>query len=112
MSTELNALEKGSIVIRHLDLSEEMKMDAIKFSEEALQCKMAPKTMSFHIKQEFERKYGPVWHCVVGKNFASYVTHEAEHFIHFLLGDLGIILYKCGESSMRKTGDQVPEDYI
>lgn len=28
------------------------------------------------IKREFDKKYGPTWHCIVGRNFGSYVTHE------------------------------------
>ena len=32
------------------------------------------------------RKYNPTWHCVVGRNFGSYVTHETKHFIYFYLG--------------------------
>jgi hypothetical protein len=26
--------------------------------------------------QEFDKKYNPTWHCIVGRNFGSYVTHE------------------------------------
>jgi uncharacterized membrane protein len=25
-------------------------------------------------------------HCIVGRNFGSYVTHETKHFIYFYLG--------------------------
>ena len=32
------------------------------------------------------RKYNPTWHCVCGRNFGSYVTHETKHFIYFYLG--------------------------
>lgn len=36
------------------------------------------------------RKYNPTWHCVVGRNFGSYVTHETKHFIYFYLGQAGV----------------------
>lgn len=36
------------------------------------------------------RKYNPTWHCVVGRNFGSYVTHETKHFIYFYLGQDGV----------------------
>jgi hypothetical protein len=29
--------------------------------------------------QEFDKKYTPTWHCIVGRNFGSYVTHETKH---------------------------------
>jgi hypothetical protein len=34
---------------------------------------------SIHLLQEFDKKYTPTWHCIVGRNFGSYVTHETKH---------------------------------
>lgn len=48
------------------------------------------------IKKEFDKKYGPTFHCIVGRNFGSYVTHEAKHFIYFYLGQVAILLFKSG----------------
>ena len=73
------------------------------------------KDMAAFIKKEFDKKYSPTWHCIVGRNFGtssalpdccwrgfccwqfrhlltvvafsgSYVTHETKHFIYFYLG--------------------------
>lgn len=52
--------------------------------------------LSADIKKEFDKKYGPTWHCVVGRNFGSYVTHETKHFIYFYLGQVAILLFKSG----------------
>ena len=49
-----------------------------------------------YIKKEFDRKYNPTWHCIVGRNFGSYVTHETKHFIYFYLGQVAILLFKSG----------------
>lgn len=48
------------------------------------------------IKKEFDKKYGPTFHCIVGRNFGSYVTHESRHFIYFYLGQVAILLFKSG----------------
>merc|ERR1712146_607739 len=40
------------------------------------------------IKKEFDKKYNPTWHAIVGRNFGSYVTHETKHFIYFYLGQV------------------------
>mmetsp|Transcript_8532 Transcript_8532/g.17074 ORF Transcript_8532/g.17074 Transcript_8532/m.17074 type:complete len:119 (-) Transcript_8532:1925-2281(-) len=48
------------------------------------------------LKKDFDAKYGPTWHCIVGSNFGSYVTHESRHFIYFYLNKLAILLYKSG----------------
>ena len=34
----------------------------------------------------------PTWHCVCGRNFGSYVTHETKHFIYFYLGQVDHVL--------------------
>ena len=34
------------------------------------------KDIAGYIKKEFDKKYNPTWHCIVGRNFGSYVTHE------------------------------------
>jgi len=44
------------------------------------------KDIAAYIKKEFDKKYTPTWHCIVGRNFGSYVTHETKHFIYFYLG--------------------------
>lgn len=56
---------------------------------------LLPQIAAF-IKKEFDRKYSPTWHCVVGRNFGSYVTHETKHFIYFYLGQVAILLFKSG----------------
>ena len=43
------------------------------------------KDIAAFMKKEFDKKYGPTWHCVVGRNFGSYVTHESGNFIYMYL---------------------------
>lgn len=33
------------------------------------------------------------WHCFVGRNFACYVTYEAQSFTYFYIGQVGICLF-------------------
>ena len=54
------------------------------------------KDVAAHIKKEFDKKYNPTWHVIVGRNFGSYVTHETKHFIYFYLGQVAILLFKSG----------------
>ena len=49
-----------------------------------------------YIRKAFVDKYNGVWHCIVGRNFGSYVTHETKHFIYFYLGQVAILLFKSG----------------
>lgn len=63
-----------------------------------------------YIKKEFDKKYNPTWHVIVGRNFGSYVTHETKHFIYFYLGQCAILLFKSGQTIQAWGG--VEEMYI
>lgn len=52
--------------------------------------------MSQHIKSKFDERYGPNWHCVVGKSFASFVSYESKNYIFFYEGAIAVLLYKIG----------------
>lgn len=104
-------------VIKNADMSEDMQQDAVDCASQALEKYNIEKVNSkvlfcsellllhnhaliqdiaAHIKKEFDKKYNPTWHCVVGRNFGSYVTHETKHFIYFYLGQVAILLFKSG----------------
>lgn len=54
--------------------------------------------MATHLKDELNRKYNGDWHCFVGRNFGSYVTYEAKHYIYFYMGQYGFLLFKTVKS--------------
>ena len=47
------------------------------------------KDIAAYIKKEMDKRFGPTWHCVVGRNFGSYVTHETRHFLYGAWGGGG-----------------------
>ncbi|KAG8281749.1 hypothetical protein J6590_052837 [Homalodisca vitripennis] len=81
-------------VIKNADMSEEMQQDAVDCATQALEKYNIEKDIASYIKKEFDKKYNPTWHCIVGRNFGSYVTHETRHFIYFYLGQTAILLFK------------------
>jgi hypothetical protein len=48
------------------------------------------------IKNEFDQRWSPHWHVVIGRNFGSYVTHETKHFLFFYLDDKAVMMFKAG----------------
>ena len=64
--------------------------------QQALERYEIEKDIAAYIKKEFDKKYQPTWHCVVGRNFGSYVTHETGHFIYFYIGHIAILLFRSG----------------
>ncbi|CAH8448652.1 unnamed protein product [Dicrocoelium dendriticum] len=83
-------------LIKSADMSEEMQQEAADCCGEALDRFTMEKDIAAFIKKEFDRIHGATWHCVVGKQFGSYVTHEKKHFIYFHIDDFAVLLYKSG----------------
>ncbi|XP_078230226.1 dynein light chain 2, cytoplasmic isoform X1 [Callithrix jacchus] len=83
-------------VIKNADMSEDMQQDAVDCATQAMEKYNIEKDIAAYIKKEFDKKYNPTWHCIVGRNFGSYVTHETKHFIYFYLGQVAILLFKSG----------------
>ena len=82
------------------------------------------KDVAGYIKNAFDSRYSPTWHCIVGRNFGggalrrarhgtppltspepslplplppgSYVTHETKSFIYFYTGPTAVLLFKSG----------------
>merc|ERR1712066_971469 len=83
-------------IVKNADMSEDMQQDAIDVATQAVEKHNIEKDIAAYIKKEFDKKYNPTWHCIVGRNFGSYVTHETKHFIYFYLGQVAILLFKSG----------------
>lgn len=52
-----------------------MQGEAIEIAQEAMQKYNIEKDIAQHIKKTFDDRKGPTWHCIVGRNFGSFVTH-------------------------------------
>ncbi|KAJ0780679.1 putative dynein ATPase [Helianthus annuus] len=48
----------------------------------------------YYVWQEFDKVYGPAWHCIVGSNFGSFVTHATGCFLYFSMEKLYILVFK------------------
>ncbi|VDN14482.1 unnamed protein product [Dibothriocephalus latus] len=83
-------------IVKNADMSEEMTHSAINVCRDALSQYTLEKDIAAHIKKAFDKDHGPTWHCIVGRNFGSYVTHESNHFIYFYMGQVAILLFKSG----------------
>ncbi|XP_052206494.1 uncharacterized protein LOC127810923 [Diospyros lotus] len=83
-------------IIKSADMKDDMQKEAVDIAIAAFEKCSVEKDVAEHIKKEFDTKYGPTWHCIVGKNFGSYVTHETNHFVYFYLDSKAVLLFKSG----------------
>ena len=75
--------------------NEEMQKDAMDCAIQALEKYSVEKDIAAYIKEEFDKKYNPTRHCIVGR-FGLSITYETRHFIFFDLGCMAILLFKSG----------------
>lgn len=81
-------------VIKGRDMDDAMIHEVINATKEALNDYTVNKEQAEYIKNLFDKKYGPTWHCIIGKDFGSYVTYQSQHMIQFTMDGYTILLYK------------------
>ncbi|XP_074582413.1 dynein 8 kDa light chain, flagellar outer arm-like [Curcuma longa] len=90
------ATPSPGIVVKRVDMGEKMRGDAIGCARAGFEKHTVAKEVAEYIKKEFDKKHGQTWHCIVGRDFGSYVTHETNHFIYFYVDKVAVLLFKSG----------------
>ncbi|XP_042506310.1 dynein light chain 2, cytoplasmic-like isoform X2 [Macadamia integrifolia] len=57
------------VVIKSADMKEDIQKEAIDCALSAYEKHSVEKDIAEYIKKEFDKKHGPTWHCIVGRNF-------------------------------------------
>ncbi|VDP72130.1 unnamed protein product [Echinostoma caproni] len=83
-------------IVKNADMNEDMQQDAVEIAVDGIERYSVEKDIAAHVKKEMDKRFGPTWHCVCGRHFGSYVTHESKHFIYFYIGQVAIMLFKSG----------------
>ena len=81
-------------VIKAADMTEDLQQDAVDTAIQALEKFTIEKEIAAYIKKEFDKRYSPSWHCIVGRNYGSFVTYEARYYVYYQLGEIAILLFK------------------
>ncbi|XP_019462535.1 PREDICTED: dynein light chain 1, cytoplasmic-like isoform X2 [Lupinus angustifolius] len=91
-----SAVPTKKVIIKSADMLPEMQKEAVDIAVSSFEKYNVEKEVAEHIKKEFDKRHGPTWHCIVGRNFGSYVTHETNHFVYFYLDQKAVLLFKSG----------------
>ena len=73
-------------VIKNADMSEEMQQEAVDVATTALSKYGIEKDVAAHIKKEFDKKYHPTWHCIVGQTHADHSSSTHTSLTHYHTG--------------------------
>lgn len=61
-------------VVKNADMDEPMQKLALERAAQAVERFTVEKDIASYIKKEFDQRYGPTWHCIVGRNFGRWVV--------------------------------------
>ncbi|KAM7526397.1 hypothetical protein LguiA_016299 [Lonicera macranthoides] len=99
---------EGKGIVSETDMTEEMQSQVMELAYQALDLhevsdfqsiahfiKQDPE--SYYVLQKFDEAYGPAWHCVVGKEFGSCITHLCGSFIFFRVEMMEFLVFKDGK---------------
>ncbi|XP_050314781.1 dynein axonemal light chain 4 [Anthonomus grandis grandis] len=84
-------------LIRHSDMSEEMKTETMELVVTACEKFSASNEAAAKmIKEEMDKKLGPSFHVVVGEDFGFEIAYECANLLYmFFGGNLAIVIWKC-----------------
>nr|KJB38569.1 hypothetical protein B456_006G261500 [Gossypium raimondii] len=64
LSPESTTSPPKKVIIKSADMKEEQQKEA------AFEKNNVEKYVAERIKKEFDKRHGPTWHCIIGRNFA------------------------------------------
>ena len=75
-------------------MPEAMQRRVLSLARQAVASSTVMREIAGHVKRGMDGEYGQTWHCIVGRSFGSYVTHQNQTFIFFYVGELAFLLFK------------------
>eukprot|EP01065_Artemidia_motanka_P008396 TRINITY_DN1421_c2_g1_i1.p1 TRINITY_DN1421_c2_g1~~TRINITY_DN1421_c2_g1_i1.p1 ORF type:complete len:118 (-),score=13.35 TRINITY_DN1421_c2_g1_i1:104-421(-) len=93
---------RGQDTNMNADMKPEMVEEVKKIVQSAFDECNKERDIATFIKKQMEKSsrdpkfggQGGVWHCVVGRNFGSFVTHESKAYVYFYHNQWAILLWK------------------
>ena len=78
------------------DVPQDLQVDAVEWAAPLIEGKKPDSNIAQKLKAEFDKKYHPSWHVIVGKQFGAYVSNEEGSGLYFTYGQTSILLFKAG----------------
>ncbi|KAJ8610340.1 hypothetical protein CTAYLR_003853 [Chrysophaeum taylorii] len=97
------------VCLHRVEIPEDMKADAILYADNALDKMTLPQDVATDLKKHFDSEYGGTWHCVVGANYGSSVTHQTKYLFFFQLDQAHILLF-CSDKPTKDLPGSAPTE--
>ena len=76
----------AGFTMKSQDMKQSHLLTAAWLAADATQEHKVEKDLARAIKEGMDSSFGGPWHCVVGRSFGSFVTHESGAFAYFYIG--------------------------
>ncbi|CAB4057928.1 DNAL4 [Lepeophtheirus salmonis] len=84
-------------IVRTSLVSQEIKDDIMELILNAMETFLwHTKDIAKYLKEELDKKYGAMWHVIIGEDYAFDITFETASLFQAYFGSFGILLWKCG----------------
>jgi dynein light chain LC8-type len=83
----------GKPEIKQSNMTPHMEQFATEQAAGALSLLFHEQEVAQFVKNSFEKTYNPNWHCIVGRKFGAFVTHEVGNYIYFYIGQKGFLIW-------------------
>ena len=91
-------LAEEDVVVKSTDLSANNEQEIVELVRAAFRKYEISnqRELAGFLKRATDKRFASCWHCIVGRQFSSYVTHEMNGFIYLTKGPLSILLFRSG----------------
>ncbi|KAF5403554.1 Dynein light chain [Paragonimus heterotremus] len=89
-------MDYNKYTIKQCDMPDDMKKFVLRTFNEGNEKFKNEKEICSYIKLALDKEYLPTWHCFIGREFASHVTYDPGTYLHFLIGNHTVLVFKCG----------------
>jgi dynein light chain LC8-type len=77
-----------------LDLDDTIRHYALEFVSKAFTEEKSEKAMADYIKSKLEEKEEGKWNVIIGKDFATHVTHRSRRYGYFQVGEMNVLIWQ------------------
>uniref|UniRef100_A0A5K3F642 Dynein light chain n=1 Tax=Mesocestoides corti TaxID=53468 RepID=A0A5K3F642_MESCO len=87
-------MSRRKVVVTTTDMSDEMQQFAVEAAYEAIRNAADNQQIASYIRNSMLEEFPGNWHCIVGSNFGSEVTHGKRGLIFFKIAGHGVLLFR------------------
>ncbi|VDD82550.1 unnamed protein product [Mesocestoides corti] len=81
--------------VNQSDMKESLQQEAVNECARVM-CtgEATPVQVATEVRENFDKKYGPSWTCIVGRDFSSSFAYEKKKHISLSIGGQQVLLFK------------------